>query len=178
MDKSCLDLPHMAELFDVLRKGKHLCSEDGELFLTLRDNLKAYQILFKNLGFDFREHSRGFFYFRGNDQLSNSAEQISVFMFVLIESLATQGHPVEEALMTRRFTPLELPHFHSARSRQYMVEVGLPSEEDLSKLLRNMERLGFTDVAPDGSFRFRTPVCRFLDLCTDIINAENEEGEP
>lgn len=166
----------MAEIFDALRKGRHICLEDAALFLALRDNRNAYETLFTNLGFKFQEHSRGFYYFNGDAQLSDSAERMAVFMFVLIEALATQGDPVEEALMTRRFDPRELPHYQSARSRQYMVEVGLPSAEDLSNLLKNMERLGFVEVAPDGTFRFRLPACRFLELCTEFIPAEKTEN--
>jgi hypothetical protein len=165
----------MAEVFDALRKGRHVCPEDGAIYLAIRDHRDAYETLFENLGFNFREHPRDFFYFCGDAQLSESAERMAVFMFVLIEALATQGHPVEETLMTRRFDPRELPHHQAERSRQYMKEVGVPTPEDLPALLKNMERLGFTDVAPDGTFRFRVPACRFLELCTDFIAAEKEE---
>ncbi len=166
----------MAEVFDALRKGRHICMEDGALFFALRDNRDAYETLFKNLGFSFREHPRGFYYFCGDAQLSDVAERMAVFMFVLIEALATKGHPVEEALMTRRFNLRELPHYQAARSRQYMSEVGLPSAEDLPGLLKNMERLGFLELAPDDTFRFRLPVCRFLELCTDFITTEETEN--
>ena len=170
MNEPGLMLPNMAEVFDALRKGRHLCSEDGRVYLALRDHRDAYETLFSNLGFDFQEHPRGFFYFRGSSQLSEGAERMAVFMFVLIEALATQGHPVEEALMTRRFDLADLPHFQGERSRQYMKEVGVESVDDLPSLLKNMERLGFVEIAPDRSFRFRVPACRFLELCTDFID--------
>ena len=166
------NLPKMAEVFDVLRKGRHVCTEDGELYLALRDHRAAYAELFENLGFDFQEHARGFFYFRGTSQLSESAERMSVFMFVLIEAQATQGASVEEAIMTQRFDPAELPHFQMERYRMYMKEVGLNSASDLSVLLKAMERLGFVALAPDGTFRFRAPACRFLDLCLEMIEPE------
>ena len=175
MDESCLMLPHMAEVFDVLRKGRHVCSEDGGLYIALRDHREAYETLFTNLGFDFYEHPRGFFFFRGGTQLSEGAERMAVFMFVLIEDLSSQGLPVEEALMTRLFDPRELPHFHGERSRQYMKEVGVATPEDLPSVLKKMEGHGFVDVAPDGTFRFRVPICRFLELCTDFIKVAEEE---
>lgn len=175
MDESILTLPHMAEVFDALRKGRHICSEDGGLFLALRDNRDAFETLFTNLGFDFQEHPRGFFYFRGHENLSGGTERMAVFMFVLIEELATQGHPVEEALMTRPFDPNELSHFQSERSRQYMKEVGVASPDELSAVLKRMDALGFVDVAPDGSFRFRIPACRFLELCIDFVAMEEKE---
>ncbi len=117
MDESGLMLPHMAEVFDALRKGRHICSEDGGLYIALRDHREAYETLFANLGFDFREHPRGFFFFRGSAPLSEGAERMAVFMFVLIEDLSTQGLPVEESLMTRRFDPGEVPQFPGDRSR-------------------------------------------------------------
>jgi len=176
MDESGLMLPRMAEVFDALRKGRHICSEDGGLFIVLRDHREAYETLFTNLGFDFREHPRGFFFFRGGAQLSEGAERMAVFMFVLIENLSTQGLPVEEALMTRRFDLGELPHFHGERSRQYMKEVGVATPDDVSSLLKNMDRLGFMVVAPDGTFCFRPPVCRFLELCTDFVEVAEKEN--
>lgn len=175
MVSSAFQLPHMAEVFEALRKGRHVCLEDGALFLALREHRNDYEMLFTNLGFQFIEHPRGFFYFMGDSQLSDSSERMAVFMFVLIEALATQGDPVEEALMTRRFDPRELPHFQAARSRQYMIEVGVPTPDDLPNLLKTMDRLGFLDLAPDGSFRFRLPVCRFLELCTDFIKETSSE---
>jgi hypothetical protein len=177
MDETPFTLPHMAKIFDALRKGRHLCAEDGGLYLALRDHRDAYDALFTNLGFDFQEHPRGFFYFRGDAQLSEGAERMAVFMFVLIEALATQGHPVEEALMTRRFDPAELPHFQGERSRQYMKEIGVASADDLPDLIRKMERMGFTAVAPDGTFRFRVPACRFLELCLEFIEQKQEDSD-
>jgi hypothetical protein len=177
MDESSLMLPRMAEVFDALRKGRHVCSEDGAVYLALQDNRDAYGKLFTNLGFDFQEHPRGFFYFRGDSQLSEVAERMAVFMFVLIEALATQGHPVEEALMTRRFEPVALPHFQGERSRKYMKDVGVATADDLPALLKNMERLGFAEVAPDGTFRFRVPACRFLELCIDFVAKEEEASD-
>ena len=55
---------------------------------------------------------------------------------VLIEAQATQGASVEEAIMTQRFDPAELPHFQMERYRLYMKEVGLNSASDLSVLLK------------------------------------------
>jgi len=178
VDKSLLMLPQMAEIFDALRKGRHLCSEDGSLYIALRDHREEYKILFTNLGFNFCEHARGFFFFKGDSSLNEGAERIAVFMFVLIEDLATRGLSVEEALMTQLFDPTELPHFHAERSRQYMKEVGVATPDDLPALLKKMTAYGFLNLAPDGTFRFRIPVCRFLELCTEFIDGTNEEEVP
>ena len=167
-------LPLMGKVFDALRKGRHICHDDGELFLALRDNKDEYEELFTNLGFNFREHRRGFFFFEGESQLGEIAERMAVFMFILIEDISTRGIPVEEALMTRLFDPGELPHFQGERSRQYMKQVGISGPDDLSNLLKRMEMYGFMKVQPNGSFRFRTPVCRFLELCTEFIDEADD----
>jgi len=168
-------LPQMAEVFDALRKGRHICAEDGALYFALRDNRAAYEQLFTDLGFDFQEHARSFFYFRGTAPLSERAERMAVFMFILIEALATQGETVEESLMTRRFNPDELTHFQTERYRTYMREVGVNASSDLTDLLKAMERLGFVELAPNGTFRFRPPACRFLDLCLEMLPEDVEE---
>lgn len=169
------NLPHAAELFDALRKGRHLCVEDGELYFCLRDRRDEFAALFAMLGFDFQEHPRGFFYFRGSSALSEQAERMTLFMFILIEDLATRGEPVEESLMTARYDPATLPHFQGERTRQHLHEAGVKTQDDLSALLKQMERLGFLQGSPDGTFCFRPPACRFLDCCLRVLESEGGE---
>lgn len=45
-EASPFDLPHLDEIFDVLRRGRHLCAADGKLYWALRENLDAYQDFF------------------------------------------------------------------------------------------------------------------------------------
>lgn len=44
---SVYDLPQLEEIFDALRRGRHLCTADGKPYGALRDNLAAYQDLFQ-----------------------------------------------------------------------------------------------------------------------------------
>lgn len=67
---SPFDLPLLEEIFDALRRGRHLCAADGKPYWALRENLEAYQDLFHHLGFRLQVHQRDFFYFRGKDSLS------------------------------------------------------------------------------------------------------------
>ncbi len=169
---SPFDLPHLSEIFDALRRGRHLCAADGKLYWALRENLDAYQDLFHHLGFRLQVHGRDFFYFRGKDSLSPQASRMAVFVFILIEALSDQGEPVVDSLMTRTFAVPDLPHLKSARYRAYLKEAGALNEDDLRNILRQLERFGFIQRHTDDSFSFRTPAYRFFDVCVEILNRD------
>ena len=175
-DDSPFSLPHLSEVFESLRRGHHLCAEDGKLYWALRDNLAAYQDLFRHLGFRLEVHPRDFFYIRGRDSLSPIASRMSVFVFILIEALADQGEQVVDTLMTRTFSIPELPHLKGARFRTYLKEAGATSEDDLRGIIRQLERFGFAQRLTDDTFRFRTPAYRFFDLCIEILNRHDKQS--
>ncbi|MGB3221864.1 MAG: hypothetical protein WBB23_03605 [Desulforhopalus sp.] len=174
---SPFDLPHLGEIFDVLRRGRHLCAADGKLYRALRDNLDGYQELFHHLGFRLQVHQRDFFYFRGKDSLSPQASRMAVFVFILIESLSDQGEPVVDTLMTRTFAIPDLPHLKSARYRAYLNEAGVVSEDDLRVVIRRLEYFGFARRQTEDSFTFRTPAYRFFDVCIEILNMDEASDE-
>jgi hypothetical protein len=165
-------LPHLAEIFDALRRGHHLCAADGVLYQALRENLEAYRDLFHHLGFRLQVHQRDFFYFRGKDSLSSQASRMAVFVFILIESLSDQGEPVVDTLMTRTFAIPDLPHLKSARYRAYLKEAGASSEDNLRMITRQLERFGFVQRHTEDTFNFRTPAYRFFDVCIEILNRD------
>lgn len=169
---SPFDLPLLEEIFDALRRGRHLCAADGKSYWALRENLEAYQDLFHHLGFRLQVHQRDFFYFRGKDSLSPQASRMAVFVFILIESLSDQGEPVVDTLMTRTFSVPDLPHLKSARYRAYLKEASAASDDDLRKIVGHLERLGFVQRQTDDSFSFRTPAYRFFDVCIEILNRD------
>jgi hypothetical protein len=171
-EASPFDLPHLVEIFDALRRGRHLCSADGEIYRALRENLDSYLDLFHHLGFSLQVHQRDFFYFRGKDSLSPQASRMAVFVFILIESLSDQGEPVVDTLMTRTFSIPELPHLKSARYRAYLKEAGATSEDELRGIVRQLDRFGFIQRVTDDSFTFRTPAYRFFDLCIEILGQD------
>lgn len=169
---SPFDLPMLEEIFNELRRGRHLCAADGKLYWALRDNLEAFQDLFGRLGFHLQAHQRDFFYFRGQDSLSKQASRMAVFVFILIEFLSDQGEQVVDTLMTRTFSVIDLPHFKSARYRAYLKEAEVSEEEDLQGLFRQLERYGFIQRNNDNSFNFRAPAYRFFDVCIEILNRD------
>ncbi|BDD85982.1 condensin complex protein MksE [Desulfofustis limnaeus] len=174
-DPSPFALPHLGEIFDALRRGRHICAADGKLYWALRDNLEAYLDLFQHLGFRLQVHPRDFYYFRGKDSLSPLASKMAVFVFILIESLSDQGEAVVEALMTKTFSISELVHLKHARYRAYLKEASVTSEEELLAIIRQLERFGFAQRHTEDSFSFRTPAYRFFDVCIDILNREDDQ---
>lgn len=164
-----IELPHLSEIFDSLRRGRHLCAEDGRLYLSLRENLDAYHELFKHLGFRLEVHPRDFFYFRGKDSLSPQASRMALFVLILIESLADHGKPIVDTLMTQTFSIHDLPHRKAARFRAYLKESGVVDEDGLRGIVRQLDRFGFCQRLTDNTFRFRAPAYRFFDLCIEVL---------
>ncbi len=58
---SVLDLPCLAEVFEALRRGKHIAARDGELFHALKQHESQHEALFTKLGFKLVHHARDFF---------------------------------------------------------------------------------------------------------------------
>jgi len=167
------DIPKLAEIFEALRRGRHICAEDGDLFWALRDRFDHIQTLFSHLGFRLEAHPRDFYYFHGSASLSDRSERMAVFMFILVEWLSDRGEQVEEAIITRKFNIDELPHMRIERYRQYMNEAGVAGEGGISDVIRNFERFGFARREGGSMFSFRSPVFRFVDLCHAVLELDD-----
>ncbi len=170
------DLPHLAAVFEALRRGKHLSSNDGEMYLALKKHETVFEQLFSKLGFKLMHHPRDFFYFLDQSNFTDLTAKIAVFMFILVEHLADRGESVEETVMTRRFAYNDLPHLHGERYQATMREAGVTTPEELAAIVRTMERLGFTQGKDAETFRFDVPVYRFLDLCMDMAAQDATAG--
>jgi hypothetical protein len=165
---------HLSDLFNKLRSGRHLCADDGPLYLALRADYATYRTLFAALGFELREHERGFYYFRATDDLGKEAAQFAVFFFVLVEAWGDAGKDLEASAFDPAGHALsELPHLTRDSWRQCMTEAGVSSADELTKVVQSMDRLGFTERIGDDRFRFRAPAWRFFDLCAEVL-AESE----
>jgi hypothetical protein len=167
------DLPHLEEAFEALRRGRHLALRDGELYHAVQKHEEAFRELFERLGFTLVRHPRDFYYFRDSSNFTDTTARIAVFMFILVESLADRGEPVEETVMTRRFDLEELPHLQSDRYQAYMAEAGATSVDDMTNVVRAMERFGFARRMGESSFEFQSPIYRFLDLCMEMAREES-----
>nr|MBF0221334.1 hypothetical protein [Desulfobulbaceae bacterium] len=175
-------LPFLSEIFEALRRGRHLCAEDGGPYAALRDNLDSYHDLFGHLGFRLERHPRDFFYFRGKDSLSSQSSRMALFVLILIESLADHGQPIVDTLMTKTFAIADLPHLKAARFRTYLKESGVLDEDGLRGIVRQLDRFGFCQRLTDNTFRFRPPAYRFFDLCLEVLKqqemVQTEEQAP
>jgi len=167
-------LPRLKDVFRELRRGRHICADDGPLHRALREHHRAFAELFEQLGFRFERHPRGFFYFCGEEALSETARRLSVFMFVLIEWLGDQGQSIGDALETGTYALARLPHLTHPRYAAYMREAGVTDDTALAALVARLERLGFAQRLNADEFRFRSPVYRFLDLCEEITAEEDD----
>jgi len=165
--------PKLAEIFRLLRDGRHLCLEDGELYTALEENAEGFSELFNALGYGLKPHRKGIYYFHGDAAVTDTARRFAMFTFILVEYLGDSGQGIEEALFTSSFEVEELPHLKSDRYRETMAEMGVSNTEDLGKLVRSMERFGFA-TADGDQVRFRRPMYRLIDLCVRVL--ETEEG--
>lgn len=169
--QTALTHPKLAQIFRLLRDGRHICLEDGDLYTALEENAEGFTDLFKALGYALQPHRKGIYFFRGDSAVTDTARRFAVFTFILVEHLGDSGQGIEEALFTTSFQVVELPHLQSDRYRETMNEMGVASAEDLSKLVRSMERFGF--AATDGDrVRFRRPLYRLIDLCVRVLETE------
>ena len=176
MQEDPFDLPMLQQVFQELRRGRHISPSDGPIFLALKNSFGAFRQLFDRLGFRLEAHPRGFYYFHGTGNLSDRSERMALFMFILIEWLSDQGEPVEDALVSRDFMLKELPHLTTERYSEYLKELGIKDEEGLRDILRLMERYGFLERSGADTFRFKMPVFRFVDLCHAILE-EHGRGD-
>ncbi len=170
--------PHLSELFDRLRSGRHLCADDGPLYLALRSDYAAHRGLFGALGFDLVEHDRGFYYFQSEAELGKEATELAVFFFVLIEAWGDAAKDIGDTA----FDPSghlvdDLPHLTRESWRRCMAEAGVTNESELTDVVRKLERYGFAERIDESRFRFRTPAWRFLDLCADAWRDAQPEDD-
>lgn len=173
------ELPYVKDIFDKLRQGAYITHEQGNLHAPLTERYDAYAEYFKPLGLDLVRHPRDFFYFRTETAEATPPPQslppIAVFCFILIEATANEGRPVEEYLLTERFSIAGLPHLTSDRFKAHMKAVGIDDEASMRKLVKSMARMGWAEYFPDDTFRFLRPFHRVFDKCQEISQVAEQE---
>jgi hypothetical protein len=174
--KTFTELPDLQEIFESLRQGRHICQLDGRIYHQLSENYNTYYALFDKLGFALKKHRREFYYFHSTNSMSVQSEKMAVFMFILIEYIADQGHNIEDTLMNQQFAFNQLPHLKNARYKNIMSQLNVLEEEDLINIISHMDRTGFAERLNDAYFAFRSPVYRFLDICQDISSKHKSDA--
>lgn len=174
------NLTQIKEVFDKLRQGAYITHEQGSLHAALAENYDGYKEYFAPLGLNLVRHPRDFFFFQTEaaeaTPPSQSLPPIAVFSFILIEATANEGRPVEEYLLTERFSVAGLPHLNSDRYKAHLKAVGIDDEASLRKLVKSMVRLGWVEYFPDDTFRFLRPFHRVFDKCQEISMAAAQES--
>jgi hypothetical protein len=174
----------MKTIFKQLRTGRHVCRADGADFRDLERFEEEYSVLFQSLGYELVHHEQGFYFLKGDDQLSSRRLQaIAIFVLIMFQDLEDRKYENkvgmwEKELVTKSFEIESLPHFAIPRRREMMKRVGVVDVETLKdKVLRPMKSLGMLEDASKGAIRFRAPVYRIVDICIEIASQE-PEGSP
>jgi len=173
-------LPHLRELFDRLRRGHHLSTEDEPLFSAVSAHHEDYAQWFAQLGITLVRHPRDFFYFEPDttEAERDTLSRIAVFSFVLIDHAANQGRPIEDFLFNQHFLISKLPHFTLDRYAALLRQVDVDSPAGLRQIVRNLERFGFATLSGDDEFRFLRPFHRILEKCLEIAAAPAPSASP
>ena len=150
-------------IFTDLRKGRHICLEDGAEYEALAADPERYQSLFAALGLNLVSHGRGFFYL-DDESAPRSAQRMILFTAILVEALDDQGVNLDEELTHVPILPAKLPHLQHEKYARVMAEVDVTSEEALLKVLDTLKRYGLVEPGKDGIWRFRTSAYRLLDI--------------
>ncbi|HMZ48283.1 MAG TPA: hypothetical protein PLP28_04840 [Flavobacteriales bacterium] len=173
-------LPQLKDIFDKLRQGAYITHEQGTLHAALAEHYEDYKHYFEPLGLNLVRHPRDFFFFHpeaaeGTPPAASLAP-MAVFCFIMIEAAANEGRPIEEYLLTERFTLAGMPHLKSDRYKAHMRAVEVDDENGLRKLIRSMATKGWVEYNNDDTFRFLRPFHRLFDKCQEISQAAEQEN--
>ncbi len=168
-------LPHMEVVYTALMSGKHLSSEDGDVYYALRDNTEDYQAYFSAIGMDLIADARGFYYLVGTRAPANMAP-ILFFTAVLMEHYDEAGYAIETLVTGDPIYYRDLPHVEHPRHAETMERIGVTTADGLRAIVKSMARYGFVAYVGEDSFRFRPGAYRLLDATRDAMNyvASNE----
>jgi hypothetical protein len=166
------ELPHLANIFDRLKRGCHLGPDDEPEFSALSARPKEYAGYFAGIGLTLVHHERDFFYFEPDnpEAVPDTLPRIAVFSYIIIDHSANQGRPVEEFIFGQNFLVTNLPHFSLDRYSALMRQVDVHDFGDLRALLNRMEQIGWVKVKGLGEdeFRFLRPFHRVFSKCLEL----------
>lgn len=172
----------LAEMFRLLRTGRHICVEDGPSYRIIEQEEDRYHTVLGALGYELVHHAQGFYYLKGGRSFSSRGLQsITIFVFLLFQHLedTKQGEPDHawiRSLTSKRFVIDELPHFGTVQHRTMMANLDLTPTTLHPRVLRVLEHLGMLEFIDERSFRFRSPIYRFVDLCMAYAEEPWEES--
>jgi hypothetical protein len=173
------ELPHLATIFDRLKRGYHLGPEDEPEFSALCQRAEDYTEFFADIGLKLERHEREFFYFAPDnpESVPDTLPRIAVFSYIMVDHAANQGRPIEEFIFGQNFLLTALPHFTLDRYTALLRQVDVHDLSDVRTLLKHMERIGWVKWVSEDEFRFARPFHRVFSRCLEIA-AQSASGNP
>ena len=172
-------LPHLARIFERLKRGYHLGPDDEPEFSALSSpRFDEYAAQFDALGLKLVRHEREFFYFEPDnaESVPDTLPRIAVFSYILIDHAANQGRPIEEFIFGQNFLITTLPHFELDRYKALLRQVDVHEVKDLENVLKHMERIGWVKLEDNEEFRFLRPFHRVFTKCLELSAAGSSRG--
>jgi hypothetical protein len=168
-----IDLPHLGDIFDRLKRGAHLGPEDEPFFSDLVARYEDYAAYFAPLGLRLVRHEREFFYFdpENAESVPDTLPRIAIFSYILVDHAANQGRPIEEFVFGQNFLIGSLPHFAFDRYAALLRQVDVHDSRDLETILKHMDRIGWVKVLGPDEFRFLRPFHRVLSRCIELAQS-------
>lgn len=166
-------LPHLAQIFERLRRGYHLGPDDEPEFSALVRRYDDYAAQFEALGLTLVRHEREFFYFEPDnaENVQETLPRIAVFSFILIDHAANQGRSIEEFIFGQNFMLTTLPHFTLDRYSALLRQVDVHDSIGLKTVLDFMKRIGWVKWEGEEEFRFVRPFHRVFSKCLELSQA-------
>lgn len=167
------ELPHLASIFDRLKRGYHLGPDDEPEFSVLCAHPDEYTAYFSALGLTLVRHEREFFFFEPDnpETMPDTLPRIAVFSYIIIDHAANQGRPIEEFIFGQNFLVTALPHFTLDRYVALLRQVDVHDMQDLKVLLKHMERIGWVRLLGEDEFRFLRPFHRVFSKCLEVTQS-------
>lgn len=170
--------PHLPEIFEKLKNGFHISSEDAVIYAALDAHPEDYEDYFTGLGLALRKHEHDFYYFEpdAEDKASPRLAKIAVFSYILIDHIANRGLPVEPTIFADSFTLRELPHFTLDSYRARLEQVGILDYADLKDVVHQLKNVGWAKWVADDEFRFLRPFHRMLSKCLELAEQSGQRA--
>lgn len=170
------ELPHLAKIFDRLKRGCHIGPGDEPEFSVLSSpRFAEYADYFAALDLTLVRHEREFFYFEPDDpeDVPITLPRIAVFSYIIIDHASNQGRPIEEFIFGQTFLVTALPHFALDRYTALLRQVDVHNVDDLRTLLNRMEQIGWVKIRGLGEdeFQFLRPFHRVFSKCLEIAQS-------
>lgn len=166
-----LNLKFIQEIYEKLSKGYHFCiddnkSENSGIYAELISNLPYYKQLFQLLGYTLSDGTAGIYYFepvKSGSALNRPGREMTLFLAILYDYLADQGHDPITAILEIRFYLHKLPHLTVDHYKKTMEAIGVDDDKKLMTIIRRFKKHGFLEIEND-SILFKQSVARFTTL--------------